>query len=391
MKICGIIAEYNPFHNGHAYLIDEAVRNGATHTVAVMSGNFVQRGDVAVCNKWARTQMALAGGADLVVELPVVFAGATAQRFAFGAVGTLDALGCVDMLCFGSECGDAQRITALARAVESDCVTEKIRRKMGEGSAFAVARQAALTEAGYDGDLLANPNDTLAVEYVKALLDLKSEITPVAVKRIGVCHDGGAQGDIASASHIRALLSQNCDVSKFVPEYTAEILKNQMSSGLCPADLKQLEHALLLTLRKMSVQQMSLLPDISEGLENRLFRASREAASVAQLIDAVKSKRYTHARIRRILMFALLGIDTAVYSLPPKYIRVLGMNERGRQILAHAEPKLPVITRSKEALSLEGEAKALFDAECVADDLYFLCTPEVKPCGATVSSKILTM
>lgn len=390
MKICGIVAEYNPFHNGHAHLINEARRNGATHIVAVMSGNFVQRGDAAVCSKWARTQMALDGGADLVLELPVTFASATAQRFALGAVGTLDALGCVDMLCFGSECASAERITQLAKAVEADEVCERIRTKLESGITFAAARQSALTELGYDGELLENPNDTLAVEYVKALLELNSKIEPLAIKRIGVGHDKGANGNIASASHIRKLLMQNEDVSGYVPEATAEIIKQQIKQSACPADLSRLDRALLMTLRKMSVEQMSLLPDISEGLENRLYKASREATSVDELLEAVKSKRYTHARLRRILMFALLGIDRAVYSLSPSYIRVLGMNENGRQILASAKPVLPIITRAKDALSLEGGAKALFDAECVADDVYALCTDEVKPCGATVSTKLIT-
>ncbi len=390
MKICGIVAEYNPFHNGHAHLIKEAKQNGATHIVAVMSGNFVQRGDVAVCSKWARTKMALESGVDLVLELPVTFASATAQRFALGAVGTLDALGCVDMLCFGSECASTQRITQLAKAVEDDEVCERIRTKLSSGLTFAAARQSALTELGYDGELLSNPNDTLAVEYVKALLDLQSEITPVAVKRIGVGHDEGANGNIASASYIRKLIMQNEDVSGYVPEATAEIIKQQIKQSACPADLGRLDRALLMTLRKMSVQQMSLLPDISEGLENRLYKASREATSVDKLIEAVKTKRYTHARLRRILMFALLGIDKTVYSMKPSYIRVLGMTESGRQILAESKPILPVITRAKDALSLEGDAKALFDAECVADDVYALCTDEVTPCGATVSSKLIT-
>ena len=390
MKICGIVAEYNPFHNGHAHLIKEAKQNRATHIVAVMSGNFVQRGDVAVCSKWARTKMALESGVDLVLELPVPFASATAQRFALGAVGTLDALGCVDMLCFGSECASTQRITQLAKAVEDDEVCERIRTKLSSGLTFAAARQSALTELGYDGELLSNPNDTLAVEYIKALLDLQSEITPVAVKRIGVGHDEGANGNIASASYIRKLIMQNEDVSGYVPEATAEIIKQQIKQSACPADLGRLDRALLMTLRKMSVQQMSLLPDISEGLENRLYKASREATSVDKLIEAVKTKRYTHARLRRILMFALLGIDKTVYSMKPSYIRVLGMTESGRQILAESKPILPVITRAKDALSLEGDAKALFDAECVADDVYALCTDEVTPCGATVSSKLIT-
>lgn len=390
MKICGIVAEYNPFHNGHAHLIKEAKQNGATHIVAVMSGNFVQRGDVAVCSKWARTKMALESGVDLVLELPVTFASATAQRFALGAVGTLDALGCVDMLCFGSECASTQRITQLAKAVEDDEVCERIRTKLSSGLTFAAARQSALTELGYDGELLSNPNDTLAVEYVKALLDLQSAITPVALKRIGVGHDEGANGDIASASYIRKLIMQNEDVSGYVPEATAEIIKQQIKQSACPADLGRLDRALLMTLRKMSVQQMSLLPDISEGLENRLYKASREATSVDKLIEAVKTKRYTHARLRRILMFALLGIDKTVYSMKPSYIRVLGMTESGRQILAESKPILPVITRAKDALSLESDAKALFDAECVADDVYALCTDEVTPCGATVSSKLIT-
>ena len=385
MKVCGIIAEFNPFHFGHEHCVSAAREIGSTHVVAVMSGNFVQRGGAAVCDKFARAQAALCGGVDLVLELPLPFATATAQRFAKGAVGTLHALGCVEQLCFGSESGNTAAIAELAAAIESEAVTARLKAGLGTGLPFAAARQAAVREVCGDSaaELLSGANDTLAVEYAAAVNALGGKMKLNAVPRLGAAHDGAPVGGIASASHLRALAAEGelAAALRFMPKASADLLVREVEAGRAPADLRRVESASLAALRKMSVGQLAALPDVSEGLENRLFRAIRQARSTDEVIALTKSKRYTHARLRRILLCALLGITREIYCSEVPYIRVLAMNARGREVLAAAKPTLPVLTRAKDKSALDKHALDVLQLECTADDIYALCCPTVQPCS----------
>lgn len=393
MRVCGIIAEYNPFHRGHKYLIDAAADVGITHTVVVMSGNFVQRGDAAICSKWSRAEMALKNGVDLVIELSVPYATATAQRFAFGAVGTLNALGCVDSIVFGSECGDVDLLQKTAESLADQEVNSKLREKLANGITFAAARQSALEECGINSAPLGNPNDSLAIEYVSAIKTLDADISPIAIKRIAVAHDAGSNGIYASASHIRELICSGKidEADKYIPTEAADILHREIRSGRCPATLSRLDMAILAGLRTMSKEQLLQLPDISEGLENRLYDAIRESCSVDEIIKLVKTKRYTHARIRRIILSALLGIDRGLYSMNPRYIRVLGMNEKGKEILSKANNTLPIITRAKDVSSLPDAAQKMFYAESAADDLYSLMTDRPQKCGSNLTNGVIIL
>ncbi len=391
MKVGGIVAEYNPFHHGHAYLIEQMRNVGVTHTVAVMSGNFVQRGDAAVCDKWSRCEMALENGVDLVLELPLPYAVATAQRFAAGAVGTLAALGSVDELFFGSECADTQALEEVALLLDDGAVISRMRELLDSGETFAAARQAAVTAVGARGEILRNPNDTLAVEYIRAISQWGAHMKPQAIGRIGAAHDAQAVDGIASASAIRRAIGEGdlSSVKAWMPQRAFEILQSQLQQGRCPAELSRLDAALLVELRKASVKALAALPDISEGLENRLYRAVREFGSVEQILSAVKSKRYTHARLRRILLYALLGLSCEMYDSPPVYIRVLGMNSRGRELLSSSKPTLPILTRTKDREQLDGRGTAMFELECTADDLYGLTLPSPQPCGATLTHGVI--
>ncbi len=389
MNILGIVAEFNPFHSGHAYLIEKAREGGATHIVCVMSGNFVQRGDVAICSKTARAEMALRSGADLVVELPVNFATATAQQFAFGAIATLDCLGCVNGLAFGSECGNIDELCDMARALKDGRFISRLKEILPTGVTFAAAREQALCDLGYNGALLRNPNDTLAVNYIEAINLLESDITPIAIKRVGAAHDGGAVDNFASASHIRSLICNNEDFSQFVPKASLDILKREIEAGRAPMDLNRLESAILSKLRTISMQEVLELPDIGEGLENRIFKAVWENTSVSEIIDSVKSKRYTHARIRRIILSAFLGINNDIYETVPQYIRILGINERGKEILSAARPCLPILARAKDIDSVPPEGKLLLIAEQRADNLSAMAAPTVQPCESTLSQIVI--
>ncbi len=392
MKVCAVIAEYNPLHSGHSYHL-EAARSqfGATHTVAVMSGNFVQRGDAAVCSKWARAEMALEGGADLVLELPLTFATATAQRFALGGVETVCALGGVDMLCFGSECGDIGLLREVAQRLNADEVTTELKRRLADGESFASARQSALAMFSEAAEVLSNPNDTLAVEYISALNLLGGSIEPKAVKRVGVAHDAGVSGGYASASYLRELIYSGAfdEAKAFMPKAAAEVLEREIALHRCPARLNKLDVATLACLRRMTVDEMAHLPDVSEGLENRLYKAVREAVSTESVIELTKSRRCTHARARRLVLHALLGITDELYALPVQYIRVLAMNDRGKEILANATPRVPIISRAKDLNALSDKARAVFECESRADDLYALTLDEPEKCGTNLTGRVI--
>lgn len=400
MTVAAVIAEYNPFHNGHALQLERTrTLHGATHIAAVMSGDFVQRGDCACISKWQRTRMALAGGADLVLELPLPWCMAGAEGFAAGGTAIAEALGCVDMLSFGSECGDIEQIQAAARLLTDESINAEILRiKNSEGITYAAARVRAL--GGSDcAAVLETPNDTLGVEYCRALDGMGSAIRPVCVTREGAAHDSSehsSDGSIASGSRLREMLEEGGDISSAVPQCTAEIFAEAVEAGTAPASLKHIDRAMLYALRTMDEAQLCKLPDLSEGLENRLQRCIASAESFEQLCDMIKTKRYTHARIRRIVMSAVLGIDRDLcrdaqgWRKPP-YLRILGMNSRGREILACAKPTLPIVTRHGDAERLDGFGQSIYRLNSKAADIFALCTPKIGGCGSDASHGIIVV
>ncbi len=388
MLTAAIIAEYNPFHNGHALHIAQTRLAGASHVVAIMSGNFTQRGVPAVAEKRVRTEAALRAGADLVLELPVPYAVGSAQRFAFGAVGIVMALECVDMLSFGSESGYLSLIQAAARAIDAPAVRERMGEYLDRGDTFAKARQLAVADLYGDevADMLAGPNDTLGVEYVRQLMLADSEILPFCMKRVGAGHhDRTSRGEIASASFIRGLwrTRELSVIEAYMPQGAKEALQRGMDAGLAPMDASRLAFPMLAHLRRLSAEQIAQLPDVSEGLENRILAAIRRSTTLEEVYAAAKSKRYTAARIRRILLSAFLGLDASLAQRPTPYIRVLGFNPKGREILAAArgQARLP-LSDSLAALEKQGGDCAVFARmEAMATDLYTLGLPKVPPCG----------
>lgn len=392
IKTAAIIAEYNPFHSGHKLHIDETRRLfGASHIAAVMSGNFVQRGDCACASKWVRAEMALRSGVDLVIELPTPWAAAGAEKFAQGGVALANALGCVDMLSFGSESADINAIKSAAALLTEERFGVLLREKMNSGITFAAAREQAAEELMPSvAEILSNPNDTLGVEYCKALLATGSKIEPVCIKREGASHDSDEQAEYVSASYIRKRLVSG-EIPKNIPEEARGMLKKAVDSGCAPAQLERLDRAVLYRLRSMSAEEIALLPDISEGLENRIYKCSRTARSFEELCDEVKVKRYTHARIRRIILSALLGITAQDAAGTPPYIRILGMNEHGREILRKANPTLPIITRYADVSSLDERGRRIFELECRAGNIFALAAPNPQPCGSDMTAKMIVL
>ena len=385
MGIAGIVAEYNPFHLGHAHQLAETKRamGGDGGVVCVMSGNFVQRGECAILDKWSRAKAALLGGADLVLELPTPWATASAEGFARGAMEVLAATGVVDTLSFGSEAGKLEDLRAAAQCLGGEEYPFALRWELGKGLSFATARGRAVeTLIGPAAACLATPNNNLAVEYLRAL---PSSMGAMTVQRVGVDHDGGRLGGFASASAIRAMLRAGEGVGEFLPAATLTVLEGEMEAGRAPAGLLYAERAVLARLRTMTGGDFAALPDsgAAEGLPARLVRAGASAVTLEGFCAAAKTKRYAHARIRRLALWAFLGVRAEDRPDHVPYLRLLGLNGRGRELLGRMRKSctIPVLTKPAHAKRLEGEGRALFDRESTYTDLYALCTPKPSPCG----------
>lgn len=395
MTITGIIAEYNPFHNGHAFLLRELRNRGADCVAVVMSGNFVQRGEAAVLSKWARTREALWCGADLVLELPLPWAVSGAQHFSLGGVSLLSALG-AETIAFGSECGDIDKLSEAKQALNSPLLHEQMQKYLQQGMAFASARQKAVEDlfGRNTALLLRKPNNVLGIEYLCAIQELGISLKPLTVKRAPLLCSGNTEPDDAvSSSQIRNKIQNGSPVSQFMPLEAYHVLKEEISSGRAPANLSFVERAMLASFRQMDRDTFSSLPDISEGLENRIFASVQNAGSMMDLLKTVKTKRYPMARIRRILLSAFLGITKEDAKGLPPYLKILGIGKNGEKILRCAKElnQLPIISRFADAGQLDPRARRIMELENKATDLYSLCMPQAGPCGLDRSAKIIVL
>ncbi len=367
MKVSAVICEYNPFHNGHKYQL-EYMKSKSDAVVCIMSGDFVQRGEAAIFDKFERTRVALKNGADLVIMLPVCFSLNTAERFAFGGVSLADKLGVVDTLCFGSECGDINILKIAAKQLldEPDEVSEKIRKYIDKGMSYPKAREKAFFGI-IDENILCEPNNILATEYIKSLMSLNSKIRPETIERYKAgYHDKNPVGEFASASAIREMILNNDDYKLYVPDNACEIYKSE-----AVYDTKLLSDILVYLIRTKSAQEISKINDVTEGLENRIKAAIFENDGFFEIAEFVKSKRYTLTKIKRILLSLILGIEKDDAKNPPEYIRVLGMNKKGADLLSQIKKKssLPIITKTAD---FKGFNKS-FEADILASDIYSLC------------------
>ena len=363
MDAVGIVAEYNPFHAGHAHHIARTRRLvGDCAVVCAMSGHFVQRGECAVLDKWTRARSALEGGADLVLELPTVWAASSAEAFARGAVGLLAATGVVTHLSFGSECGDVDALREVAACLDGEAYQAGLRRFLDAGMPFAACRQGVVRAVlgGEPAQLLSRPNNNLGIEYIRALNALGGAIRPVTVPRAGAGHDGGDHPDYPSASFVRG----------------------ELLSGRLPADNPAcLEYGgrwVLARLRAMDEGDFAALPDCGEGLSHRLYRAVRQGVTLDGVYALAKTKRYAHARIRRAVLWGALGLRQSDRPAAPAYLRVLGASERGRELLREMKGRaaLPVLTKPAH-----GRGLPLLELEARCTDLYQLCRRTPGPCG----------
>ena len=372
-----IICECSPFHNGHQYLFRTARLLTGEENIAVMSGSFTQRGEVAITDKFTRAGALIRGGADLVLELPAAFAVANAQRFAEGGVRIAKSFACVNTLAFGCETEDIGVLRTAANALRSERVNSLIAEEMQAGGYYPRALQSAV-EKVYGADAAAavsSPNNILAVEYIRALEG--SGIAPLPIKRKGVSHDSGTpSGNFASASQIRAMLRNGEDVSRFVPEAPQKITYPE-----------RLDAAVLYRLRTMTAEELRRVPDVGEGLENRILEAAGQSGSVEELLQRVKTKRYTHARLRRIITCAFLGITEELQNTPADYARVLGMTDWGAGLLCSC--RCEIVTSAAKSLRENAEIAPFLRLDIRAGDLAALAYDPAQPSGSDYCTRIV--
>lgn len=381
--IVAIVCEYNPLHRGHARqlrLVRKAFGADAA-IVCIMSGNFVQRGEPAVYDKYVRARAAVACGASLVLELPLTAALSSAEGFADGAVAVADGLGCVDALCFGSEDGETAALLETAKRLLDPAMNDLLRRELDRGLSYAAARTAALEALGGRGELLRRPNDILAIEYCKAIVKRGSAMTPHAVHRPGGYHDTAPHPDHPSATALRGLLAAGEDLAPYIPAAAAPIFRD----AVCH-DLAHGERAVLARLRGMEYDAFRTVPYGSEGLWSKLARACKTESTVAGILNGVKSKRYAYSRIQRMVLCAYLGLTAEDLKGPAPYARVLAFDDRGRQVLRKARKTgtLPLCNAGSTPPDRD-----YYKIECRAADLYSLfAASEELPVGGEERGRI---
>ncbi|MCD8381802.1 MAG: nucleotidyltransferase family protein [Clostridiales bacterium] len=388
LSAAGVVCEFDPFHRGHRWLLEQ-VRAACPEKgiVCVMSGGFTQRGTAAALDRSARAEMALRGGADLVLELPLLWAVSSAETFARGGVQCLLDTGVVDTVAFGSEDGDLSRLAPAAQALDSDALRPLLRAGLEEGLSYPAARQRALEAlVGESGRCLETPNNSLGVEYLRALRHWgREDVTALTFPRQGAGHDSRREEDWPSGSLLRRWMSGGdwARLEAALPPTSREIVMREREAGRCPAQLERCERGILARLRTMTEEELSALPDRAPGLERRIARAAGEATDLAQLYGRAKTRRYPEARIRRMVLWAFLGLTADRLPERVPYLRVLGFNDRGRTLLREMKgrAKLPVLLRSGQIRRLGQDARTAFQAECRGEDVRQLCLPRPGPGG----------
>ena len=373
MKVLGIICEYNPFHLGHKYQIESAKQLcNADTVVAIMSGNFVQRGDMAVFDKQTRAKAALLNGVDLVIDFPAVMSLCSAERFAFCGVSILDAMN-VDFISFGTETLDIMSIAEIAHilAEEDEEYKESLNRYLKQGLSFAVAREKALHDVvSFTDDVISTSNNILAIEYMKAKYKLDSKIQAIPVYRKGNGYNSDkTDGGFISATAARKLIFETSSLEGFVPDNTLSLYQNAKIHSI-----ENMEKAIIANLCKLSAEEINEFPDVSEGLENKIKKCASESSTFPELCDKIKSKRYAHSRIRRILLYSYLGIKKSDL-VPPQYIKILNFNEKGQKLLnkIKQETKLPLVKNFNQIKQLNNPlAEDMWKKELLFDRIYDL-------------------
>lgn len=408
-KVLGIIAEYNPFHNGHLYHLEKSKKDtGSNYTVAIMSGNFTQRGSTSLIDKWSKAESAIQCGVDLVIELPVLYSISSAENFAEGAIKILDSLKVVDYISFGAETNDMEILSKCADVLYREPREYKtlLSHELKKGLSYPKARENALMMYLNDirkfANVLSSPNNILGIEYLKALKKLKSNIQPVSISRYEVGYnDLSYTENIASSTAIRNIVKNNGfkALQNLMPAPSYATLVQNINLGHIIPDISVFEKEIIYILRKMDTQEIAELPDVSEGLEFAIKNAANSCNSVPEFLNIIKSKRYTATRLQRILLYALLGITKKDMDISKKiqpYIRVLGLNNRGKFLIseiAKANPKLEIVTSVKRFTDENSNKnlQMMLDKDIWATNVYTIGYEEDSWNNLDFTKKIVTL
>lgn len=404
-NVLGIIAEYNPLHNGHVYHIENAKeRAKAEYVVAIITGNFTQRGNTSIVDKWEKTRMALKNGIDLVIELPTIYSISSAENFADGAIKILNELRFISHISFGMEEEDITLINNIASVMTNEPKEYKnyLKEALKEGDSYPKAREKALLKYLNDSkyeNVLNGSNNILAIEYLKALKRQKSNIIPVGIKREKVFYNSNKIIDeYASSTGIRNLLlsKQIEEVIKVVPSSTFNILYENIKNGTFTFDLKDLSKPIIYKFRNMTKQEIRELPDVSEGLENLIKESVEKTNNLVELINLIKNKRYTQTRIQRILLYGLLGITKKDMEMSKKtapYIRVLGCNRQGKRLLSEID-RDKLITSVKDYenknKNRSKNLKRMLEIDKNATNMYTIAFKENSKCNLDYTKPLIT-
>lgn len=400
MQITGIISEYNPFHNGHKYLIKKHRENHPdVHFIAVMSGNFTQRGEIAILNKWQRANLAIAGGIDLVIELPFVFAVRSAEHFAFGGVNLLQKLNCVDNICFGSEYTDKNELIHIAQSFFKPEFTTLFQKYITQGQSYASSVSKALSQiTNINETILKAPNTILGIEYLKAIQKLHATFNIDIIQRVKAQHnDLNYQNNFASGTAIRHYLYKDninfSELKQVVPPKTFSILKKIYIDKQLPNE-NNLFLPLLMKLRLCKFTDIQKIYSINEGLEYKLIKASTQAKNNIAFLDNLKSKRYPLTKLQRMLLYILLDLTKQQMNYFDKdgvlYARVLAFNDKGKHILRLLKQKssIPIITKTTSYLDSKKRRQEnlttlekMLSIDTYATELYNLCFNPIQSYG----------
>lgn len=376
MKISGIICEYNPLHCGHVYHINKIRQHGASHIVCAMSGNFVQRGEPALLDKWTRADIAVKCGADLVVDIPVPFCCDSAQNFAAAGVKILTKIG-IDELSFGCETDDTDLMKRLALALDDENTAKAVKKHIADGKSYPRAVSLTLSETygKAAADILATPNNTLAAEYIRAINKIKPSCGIFAVKR----NDDGHFGSFSSAA-IRSTTDFST-AKKIMPPCSYEETAKLISSGFAVKNDEYSQRPLLAVLRTLDEEKIKRLLGDDNGLSQRIYSAIRTENSIDDILSKAKTKCVTLARLRRSLIRLCLEVPAELSVIEPPYIKVLAANEKGLEIIKNAGKQANVVTRHSQIMAIGDKAREVYKIQCRSTDLYMSLSKKIRPCG----------
>ena len=404
-RVLGVVAEYNPFHNGHLNHLELSKKlTGSKYTIAVINGHFTQRGETSIVNKWEKTKMALKNGIDLVIELPLIYSISSAENFAYGSIKILDSLNIVDTLSFGAEYPDIKTFHEISDLLVKEPAEykEELKNNLSNGLSYAKSRENAIIKfVGKNQDyidILSSPNNILAIEYLKTLKKLDSKIIPYLIKRTNNYNSQNIQKNITSGTSIRNALKENKIeiLQKVMPFNSYKILKENFKNNQL-VYISNFEKMILYKLRELKINEIANLPDVNEGLEYLIKKAANSSSSLDELIEKIKSKRYTRTRIQRILLYALLGItkkDMVISKQISPYIRVLGFNENGKKLLSKItkeNPNLEIITSVKkfEDKCKSKDLQNMLKKDILASNIYTLGYEKISEANLDYTKKLI--